>query len=193
MVTVDRRTRFDGDAVELTLVAFVEDRLPALLDEFGVEARRGAAQLGLPSLTFDVDGEELTLEVASDRLVTRRGSVSGALVVAIDGATFSDLMQDVVSTFGAQMTGRAEVRRGEVDDFVAWEPVLRCLLDGRPVYEPGTMTFLDRVGAPLDLHRSFTLDDSPEEIGEFLAEAGFLHLEGCVHRSGDACRLGRAG
>ncbi len=34
-------------------------------------------------------------------------------------------------------------------------------------------------GAPLDLRRSFTLDDDPpEDIGHFLAEAGFLHLAG---------------
>jgi hypothetical protein len=132
----------------------------------------------LPSLTFDVDGEELTLDVAGDRVAAHRGSAADSLVVALDAMAFSDLMQDVVSTFGVQMTGRAEVRRGGIDDFVAWEPVLRCLLDGRPVYEPGSMSFLDRVGAPLDLHRSFTLDDSHEEIGHFLAEAGYLHLEG---------------
>jgi hypothetical protein len=76
-----------------------------------------------------------------------------------------------------QMAGRARVTSGIVDDFVAWEPVLRCLLDGRPVFEPGTIDFRDRDGEPLDLHRSFTLDDDPAEIGQFLAEAGYLHLE----------------
>ena len=44
---------------------------------------------------------------------------------------------------------------------------------------PGSITFHDRTGGPLDLRApSFTLDDAPEEIGHFLAEAGFLHLEG---------------
>ena len=62
--------------------------------------------------------------------------------------------------------------------YVEWEPVLRCLLDGRPVYEPGAIDFRDVDGEPLDLGRSFTLDDPPDEIGHFLAEAGFLHLEG---------------
>ena len=28
------------------------------------------------------------------------------------------------------------------------------------------------------MHRSFTLDDGPDEIGHFLSEAGFLHIEG---------------
>src|SRR5262249_18732647 len=57
-------------------------------------------------------------------------------------------------------------------------PVLRCLLDGRAVYEPGSIDFRDRNGARLDLHRSFTLDDDPDEIGHFLAESGYLHIEG---------------
>jgi hypothetical protein len=76
------------------------------------------------------------------------------------------------------MGGRANIVRGTLDHFVEWEPVLRCLLDGRPEYRPGSRAFEDSKGAPLELGRSFTLDDSPAEIGHFLAEAGFLHLEG---------------
>jgi hypothetical protein len=99
------------------------------------------------------------------------------LIAALDRAAFSELMQDALSTFGAQMTGRAVIRSGRLDDFLAWEPVLRCLLDGRPVYEPGAIAFRDRAGGPLDLRRSFTLDDPREELGHFLAEAGFLHVQ----------------
>ena len=106
-----------------------------------------------------------------------------ALVVALDRGAFSDLVQDVASTFGVQMSGRAEVRRGTLDAFIEWEPVLRCLLDGRPVYEPGSITFEDRQGAPLDLKRSFSLDDTPEEIGHFLAQTGFLHIQGVFNGS----------
>jgi hypothetical protein len=176
MVTVDFRTRFDGDEVALDPGAFVEQQLPPLLDARGAEAGRAAARLGLVPLTFDVEGERFTL-VPGERLEVHRESAD-ALTVALDRTAFSDLVQDVVSTFGAQMTGRAEVRRGSVDDFVGWEPVLRSLLDARPVYEPGTLSFHDRDGRPLDLHRSFRLDDPRDEIGQFLAQAGFLHIEG---------------
>ena len=100
------------------------------------------------------------------------------IVVALDREAFSDLVQDVASTFALQMTGRADIRRGSVDSFVAWEPVLRLLLDGRPVYEPGAITFRDREGSELDLLRSFTPQDTPEEMGHFLGETGFLHVEG---------------
>ena len=76
------------------------------------------------------------------------------------------------------MSGRADIRIGSVDAFVEWEPVLRCLFDDRAVYEPGTIGFCDRDGAPLELRRSFTIDSDPDEMGHFLAQAGFLHIEG---------------
>ena len=125
-----------------------------------------------------MEGELLTFAVDDrGRLAVHSGG-KDVLVVALDRGAFSDLVQGVSSTFGVQLTGRAEVRRGSLDAFVEWEPVLRGLLDGRPVYEPGTIGFHDPKGVPLDLHRSFSLDDAPGEMGEFLAEAGFLHIEG---------------
>jgi hypothetical protein len=178
MVTVDFRTRFEGDAVALDTSTFVDEILPSLLEAHGVEAGRAAARLGLVPLTFDVEGEQVTLAVDDDqRLLARRGAAD-ALVVELDRAAFSDLMQDVLSTFGAQLTGGVDIRRGTLDQFVEWEPALRCLLDGRPAYEPGSITLRDPAGAPLDLERSFTLDDAAEEIGQFLAEAGYLHIQG---------------
>ena len=177
MSTVDFRTRFDGDQVGLNPRDFFESQLPRLLDANGIEAGRGAALLGLTSLTFDIDGELFTVQREDDRLTAYPGG-GDALVVTLDSGAFSDLMQDVVSTFGIEMGGRAEIRRGSLDAFVEWEPVLRCLLDGRPVYEPGSIRFEDRRGKPLDLKRSFSLDDTPEEIGHFLAQAGFLHIRG---------------
>jgi hypothetical protein len=178
MTTVDFRSRFEGDNVALDPDSFLEDHLPALLDGQRVGAGRAAARLGLAPLTLDVEGEQLTFVADNnERLDARRGNAD-VLVVALDRDAFADLMQDMASTFGVHMTGRADVKRGSLDAFLEWEPVLRCLLDGRPVYEPGTIAFHDRAGAPLDLHRSFTLDDEPVEIGHFLAEAGYLHLQG---------------
>lgn len=177
MTTVDLRTRYEGDALALDPSSFVTDVVGALPDTRAKEAAVAATRLGLPPLTLDVDGDVLTFAVDGDRLDVRRRT-DDALRVELGREAFSDLVQDVASTFGAHMMGRADVVRGPVDGFLEWEPVLRCLLDGRPVYEPGTIAFRDRAGAPLDLHRSFTLGDDPDEIGHFLAEAGFLHIEG---------------
>lgn len=177
MTTVDFRTRLEGDLALLHPTGFLQDRIPSCLEERGRRAGFAAKELGLTPLTLDVEGQLLTLIPDRDGLKVRPEGFD-ELVVTTDGQGFSDLMQDVVSTFGLQMTGRAEIGRGTVDAFIAWEPVLRFLLDGRELYESGTVEFHDREGAPLDLRRSFTLEDQTEEIGHFLAEAGFLHLEG---------------
>ena len=182
MPTVDFRTRFEGDQVAFEPGDFIESQLPLLVNANGAEAGRGGAPLALMPLTFDIEGDLLTIEIDGDRLTVHPGG-GDALVVSLDRNAFSDLMQDVASTFGLEMGGRAEIRRGTLDAFIEWEPALRCLLDGRPVYEPGSITFEDRQGGPLDLQRSFSLDDTPEEIGHFLAQAGFLHVRGVFSKS----------
>jgi hypothetical protein len=177
MATVDLRTRLDGDVDLLDPTEFLEVRIPPLVEARGRQAGLAATRLHLGPLTLDVDGYQLTLVFDDDGLGVRPGG-GGALVVAIDPQAFSELVQDASSTFGLQMTGRAEIRRGTSEAFIEWEPLLRFLLDGRQVYERGDVEFRDRDGAPLDLRRAFAVDDPPEEIGHFLAEAGFLHLEG---------------
>ena len=107
------------------------------------------------------------------------------LVVELDRQAFSDLMQDVSSIFGLQMMGRATVRSGDAESLLQWEPVLRCLLDGRPAYREGSIDFRDRGGAPLDLGTSFRADSDPRDMGHFLAEAGFLHVVRDVHTRRD--------
>ncbi len=176
MTTIDMRTRSESNAASLDLDNFVHQRVPEWLDSRGADAGRAAIRLGLLPLSFDVEGEQFTFDPSGGSLSIRRG-LNGVLVAGLDQSAFSDLVEDAVSTFGLTMLGRADVRVGSVDAFVAWEPVLRFLFDGRAVYEPDTIRFHDRDGAPLELRRSFTLDEDPDEMGHFLAQAGFLHIE----------------
>lgn len=175
MTSVDQRTRFENDAVDLDPSSFLADVAPELIDGHGPAAGRSAATL-VP-LTLDVEGEPITLVVRDGALSIERRA-GDDLVVALDRAAFSDLVQDVNSTFGLTMLGRAQVRQGKLDAFIEWEPALRTLLDGRPVYTPGSIDFTDHDGAPLDLRRSFAIDDDPAEMGHFLSQAGYLHVRG---------------
>jgi len=176
MVTLDFRTRKAVDDVTVDASAFFEDRLDSLLAERGIQAGRAAGRLGLRPLTLEIDGAPWTLIPGDQGLKVRSGS-DDQLVAVLDGAAFSELVQDASSTFGLQLTGRATLRCGTTDQLVAWEPLLRWLVDGRPVYEPGVIAFVDSRGEPLDLHRSYQIDEDPAEMAHFLAQAGFLHLE----------------
>src|SRR5436190_11731842 len=176
MPTIDQRSRFQGDAVDLE-PAWLLEELPDVLHETGTLGARGAELLGLSALSFEVDGLTAHLIVDDDRLVVREGVAAAGAIASLDAAAASELMQDVVSTFGLVLAGRVAMRRGTMQDFVAWEPVLRAALDERPVYEHGSVTFRTREGGELDLRQSFRVEDPREDIGHFLAEAGFLHLE----------------
>jgi hypothetical protein len=178
VTSLDFRTRKMGDAVDLDAGAFCEGELPARLAEHGRLAARGCARLGLAPLGFEVGELRVTLRVVSDALALRPGIDEDAIHIVLGSAAFSELMQDVSSALGLGMRGQVELRRGSMDQFVAWEPALRAALDGRPVHEPGMVALREPDGRPLDLQRSFTLADPPERVGAFLAEAGFLHIRG---------------
>ena len=177
MASIDKRTRFIGDTVPLDATWLFED-LPTILSETGGLGARGVELLGLTTFGVDVDGTAAHLAVDHGALVVREGDADDGPIALLDTTAFSDLVQDLGSTFGLTLAGRVQMRRGAADDFVAWEPVLRAILDGRPVHEPGSIEFRARDGGPLDIRQSFRIDDSPDEIGHFLAEAGYLHLEG---------------
>jgi Phytanoyl-CoA dioxygenase (PhyH) len=175
--TLDFRTRLHGHDAMLDPRTFVDQTAVDLIERRGRRAGEDATRLGLTPLTLDVDGDPVTFLPSDAGLGVQSGPPTG-VVVALDTAAFSDLIQDATSTFGLQFTGRGKLTQGSADDFVAWEPVLRYLIDGREVYEPGSIEFFDRSGGPLDLRRSFLVDEDPEEIGHFLCQAGYLHLRG---------------
>lgn len=182
MTTIDWRTRFAGPAdVRSAEQLFAE--LTHRLADTGPLAARGVEMLDLLPLTFEVDGTAAHLVVADGALTLREGRAPDGPVIGLDAAACSELFQDVTSTFGLVMPGRVEVLRPRGDQFVAWEPVLRAAIDGRAVYEPGSIEFRDRDGNDLDLRRAFRIDDTREDIGHFLAEAGYLHLEGVFTES----------
>ena len=177
MTSIDKRVRFVGDTEPID-ASWLFDELPAILRDTGALGARGVEVLGLTTFGLDVDGTTGHLAVDNGSLVVREGDADDGPIAVLDVAAFSDLMQDLSSTFGLTLAGRLQLRRGTADDFNAWEPVLRAALDERPVYEAGSIEFLARDGSELDIRQSFRIDSPREDVGHFLAEAGYLHLEG---------------
>lgn len=178
MRTLDVRSRADAGVTHVAVDTFCRETLPALLDVNGPLAARGLARLGLRPLSLVVDDHAFTLR-ATDRTITAEpGVASDAAVAKIDAAAFSDLVQELRTATAFLTAGDVEMLAGSIFEFVEWDPVLRAIIDGRPVHEPGMVTFKDVDGDDLDLHRSFAPGDDDAEIAHFLAEAGFLHLKG---------------
>jgi hypothetical protein len=179
MADLDFRTRVEADVEDLDFATYCRDWLPRrLATKTGELAARGLRQLGLGPLAIEVDGQAFTFAGTGATIEVRPGVDDARAVAAMNAQAFSDLAQDVRSTMGLTIGADVSMRRGGLDDFIEWEPVLRAMIDGRPVYAPGSVTLRAPDGEPLDLTRAFTLDDDDEEMAHFLGEAGFLHLRG---------------
>ena len=154
-----------------------ETLLPEAAERNGELAARGLRYKGLGSLGLEVEGRAITLRDDGRRIAVEGGADAAEALAVVEAAALSELVQDYRTTMGAAMNAQVKMIRGELDTWIGWEPVLRALIDARPVHEAGAIVPRDPEGAPLDLSRSFCLDDDRDEISRFLHEAGFLHIE----------------
>jgi hypothetical protein len=150
--------------------------VPDALERHGELAARGVAYKQLPPVGLRVDGRSLTLRPAGGTLRASSGVDDAGVVAEMDATALSDLVQDWQSTMGLAMTARMKLTAGTMTDWIGWEPALRALFDGRKVHEAGDVDFVDLDGDPLDLDRTFTIDDDREVMANFLEQAGFLHI-----------------
>ena len=179
MVDLDFRSRHSDGVRAVDFASYLDEELPGrLAGRNGELAARGIRYLELSPLAVEVEGRAFTFVPANGGVEVRAGERDAHALAVLGTEAFSDLVQDLRSTMGLTLGNEVEMRRGGTDDFVEWEPVLRAMIDGRPVYEPGSVEFRAADGAPLDLDRRFTLEDDDAEIAHFLGEAGFLRLGG---------------
>ncbi len=143
----------------------------------GERAAADAELLGLLPLTIEVDGAAWTWQRTQHGIDVRAGA-HAPLSVAIDHTAFVDLVSERRTALGLVIGGRAHGDPEAIGAFCAWDPVLRSVIDGRGVYHPGDISLLAADGRALDLDQRFRLGTEPEAAAHFLAEAGFLLLEG---------------
>ena len=143
----------------------------------GVRAAVDARGLGLPSLTIRVDGAPWTLQPRSTDIEVVPGTTGADLSVSLDSTAFADLFCERRTALGLAIGGRVEGDPASIDAFCAWDPILRSLLDGRAVYQPGDVLLRSIDGSPLELGQRFRLGEATAEAAHFLAEAGFLLLQ----------------
>ncbi len=179
MIDIDYRSRSDAEVRPVDFVAFHDQVLaPRLRDGHGPLAARGLARLGLPPLAIEVDGRAFTYAPRNGTVEIIAGRTSDALVAAMDAALFSDLALDLRTTTAALLTGAVRLPPSQIQMFLQWDLILRSMIDGRAIHEPGAIEFRDRDGRPLDLRRAFAAGDPPEDMAQFLRAAGFVILQG---------------
>jgi hypothetical protein len=170
-MSVDLRTRVDGERDPVEAARFFREALPALFEAHHDLILPAARELPLIDFCIETDGEPWTLAWRDERVEVAEGGRSQARVL-LTSQQLADLIDDQ-STPVALMSNRLlDMPEGGLPDFLNWWLVLRSALDGRRIHARGDVTLEG------EIRRSFTPDDSDEEMRTFLEEAGYLHIRG---------------
>lgn len=176
-MSVDLRCRDDAAATDAVNPAgFFNRKLPAALEEHAALLAPGVRQLELAAFSFDIAGECWSLHCRDGMVSVSEGKQPHAPTLRLNRDDFSGLVMDLYSPMTFFTGGTLDMEHGELGDFLDCWLILRGALDGRAIHIPGDIRFLDPEGKPLDLQRSFRVDDDPAEMAWFLEQAGFLHL-----------------
>jgi len=159
----------------IDFVGFHERELPARLERgHAAVALAGPRPPGALAFRIAETGESFTYVFEESGPVALPGEAGASAVVELAQREWEGLVYDVESAPGLLYGGLVKGGRGDMMDFVRWEPTLRALYLGRPIYDPEMLDLRDRHGRPLDPTRAFSLDDDDEEMADFLATAGYV-------------------
>lgn len=164
-----------------SFAGYHHDALPGALAERDTALPAAyAATLRPLAIRIRETGEAVTYRAEAGRIAACDGDDGARTVVELALEDWQMLVQDLESSAGLIYGQRAGLGRGDLMDLMQWEPALRWLYTGRPVYDPATVDLRNRDGSPLDPTRSFTLEDDREEMAHFLRTAGYLWLRGVL-------------
>ncbi len=141
----------------------------------GALAARGARGLG--GLAFRLPGgDAYTYTPTHDGIAVAAGDASAETVIEVEPEIWQNLVHELDAAPGLLYGGRARCTRGNALRWLAWEPALRAMWSGRPVYDPGDIRLEDRHGRSLDPARVFRLQDDRDDMAHFLHTAGYLFV-----------------
>ena len=156
--------------------AFHREELPARLAG-GVNAQVAWDVEGKAPISIALpDGRAYTYVCGSSGVEIHPGISGEARTVLeiVDCESWLDYLYEFRTRYGLLYSNAVRFLAGDFDSWDDWEPAIRCMYSGRPIYDPDSVDFRDRGGRPLDLRRSFEVDDDPEEMSHFLRSTGYL-------------------
>jgi len=131
-------------------------------------ALSGPGTKGLAPITFCLASVAVTfLPGESTKIVLDATEGATCVVRFRDERAFSDFFHELRSAPGAHVTGGIIFERGSFGMLDDWEPAIRAIYQGRPVFDP---TCIDR--SRIDREFMFN-EDSDTDIGHFVSEFGF--------------------
>jgi len=171
--------------------AYHRDELPEKLRAGGGEAA-APGLLGLEGLAFQLPtGDAYSYVPRDGGVAVEAGAGAAATVIEIQSEDWEGLVHDYESVAGLLYGSRVRCLRGDAMRFIAWEPALRAMFVGRPIYDPAE-PLVDEAGREIEPQRVFQPDDDEDEMAVFLRATGFLVVKGLFSRDEAAAFLAEA-
>lgn len=140
----------------------------------GTIAFDDVAGLGPLGLRLAGSGQTYTYVPENGSISILEGDEQARTVVELDQESWDGLAQDLDTPPGLLYGGRITDSTGNVIRFVEWEPAIRAMYHGRPIFDPDSADLRRLDGEPLDPKQTFTLDDDRAEMRHFLETTGFI-------------------
>jgi ectoine hydroxylase-related dioxygenase (phytanoyl-CoA dioxygenase family) len=172
-MTLDEQERFgpiDFDWFHL-------EHLPALLQQRGDIFSDSDAAVVRP-LAFELSDRRSYTYVPDGRtFAVQPGTAAAHTIVELSPDAWSAFAWELKTCFALLYAEQLTIRRGSFGQVARWEPPLRVALSDQVLFDLDSPALIDdEDGHAIDLARTFTLEDPPQEIRDFLHRAGFVHL-----------------
>ncbi len=164
---------------------FHRSELPGRLAD-GVNAKVAWDVVGKRPISIGLpDGRFYTYRSSEGRVLVEAGVAKDARTVLeiVDHESWLDYLYEYRTRYGLLYGNAVKFIRGDFESWDDWEPAIRCMYSGRPIYDPSSIEFMDRAGKPLDLQQKFRIDDDPDEMSHFLRLTGYLVVKNAYDSS----------
>jgi ectoine hydroxylase-related dioxygenase (phytanoyl-CoA dioxygenase family) len=142
-----------------------------------VVAGAAASVSGAVAFRLRQSGAEVTYRVEGGSIVVTEGVGDAPIVVVLDDECWHDLTQQIRTSINLFLSGALTFERGSYTDLATWEPALRSMHSGVPVYDPRRTDLRGR-----DPQAAYTAATDDAELAEQLHTMGYLHLRGVFSR-----------
>jgi hypothetical protein len=137
-----------------------------------------AAVAEVGPLGFRVAERAFTYRLGADGVERIDGVADAAAVVSVPAAAWADFASQTRTFINLFLAGELGFERGHFEHLAHWDPVLKLVHAGIPIYDP-----LRADLSGVDLRHVFTLESSDAELRRFLEVTGFLHVAGVFSRA----------
>ena len=164
-MTLDQQERFGP----IDFDWFHQEHLPVLLEKQGEVFSESDAAVVRP-LAFQLsDGRAYTYLPDGKTFSVQPGASAAHTIVELTPDAWSGFAWELKTCFALLYADQLSVTRGTFSQVARWEPPLRVAFSDQVLFDLDTPARIDdEDGRDIDLARSFTLGDPPEEIRDFL-------------------------